>query len=387
MASTKRDFYEVLGISRDADEETLKKAYRTLAMKYHPDRNPGDAEADVKFKEAAEAFEVLRDPQKRARYDRFGHAGLEGMGGPNFRDAESIFDVFGDIFGDMFGGGGRRRRGPRAGNDLQLAFEIDLIEAYRGVRKDMKIPRAERCNTCSGSGAKPGSQPVTCRRCNGHGVVIQGQGFFRIQQTCNACRGQGSVISDPCVTCRGQGSVTVERELSVQVPAGIDDNMRICLQGEGEAGEPGAPAGDLYCVVRVRPHPLFVRNGQELHCEVPITFSQAALGGNLEVPTLEGKYINATLARGTQGGDEIRIPGKGMPHVRGGRPGDLVIHLRVVTPRNLTKRQEELLRELAEIEGKHVPPERKGFLDRVKEFFTSSAPKKADSGSAETARS
>jgi molecular chaperone DnaJ len=372
---TKRCYYEVLGVERSADEETLKKAYRKLAMQYHPDRNPGDAEADVKFKEAAEAFDVLRDPQKRQRYDRYGHAGLEGVPGHNFSNAESVMDIFGELFGDLFSGGGRRR-GPRQGGDLQIAFEIDLVEAYRGTRRDLKIPRHERCNDCGGSGAKPGTHPVSCRRCNGHGVVIQGQGFFRIQQTCSACRGQGSVIGDPCKTCRGNGTIEVERSLTVTVPAGIDDGMRMCLQGEGEAGDPGAPPGDLYCLIRVRQHPLFARNGQELHCDVPITFSQAALGGSLDVPTLEGKYATATLHRGTQSGDEIRIAGKGMPSVRGGRTGDLVAHLRVVTPTNLTKRQEELLRELADLDGKHVSPERKSFLERVKEFFTSASPVK-----------
>ena len=373
--ATKRDYYEVLGVARDADEEALKKAYRKLAMQFHPDRNPGDPEADGRFKEAAEAFEALRDPQKRARYDRYGHAGLDGMAGHNFRDAESVFDIFGDLFGDIFGGRGRRR-GPRQGSDLQVAIEIDLFEAYKGTSRTLKIPRQERCNDCGGSGAKPGSQPAPCRRCNGHGVVVQGQGFFRIQQTCGACRGQGTVISDPCRKCNGHGAVETQRELQVTIPAGIDDGMTIRLQGEGESGDPGAPPGDLYCVTRVRAHKLFVRQGLDLHCEVPITFGQAALGGQLEVPTLDGRYTNATLQRGMQSADEIRIPGKGMPHLRGGRGGDLVIHLRVVTPRNLTKRQEELLRELAELEGKNVAPERKSFLDRVMEFFTSaSSPK------------
>jgi len=374
MASTKRCFYEILGVAREADEETLKKAYRKLAMQYHPDRNPGDAEADGKFKEAAEAFEVLRDPQKRQRYDRYGHAGLEGVAGHNFSNADSVMDMFGDLFGDLFGG--RRQRGPRQGSDLQVAFEIDLVEAYKGTQRELKIPRQERCHDCGGSGARPGSQPVQCRRCNGHGVVIQGQGFFRVQQTCSACRGQGVVISDPCQTCRGRGAVQVERTLNVTVPAGIDDGMRMQLQGEGEAGDPGAPPGDLYCLIRVKQHPLFARNAQELHCEVPITFSQASLGGPLEVPTLEGKYINATLQRGTQSGDQIRIPGKGMPNVRHGRAGELVVHLRVVTPTNLTKRQEELFRELAELDGKHVSPERKSFMERVKEFFTAAASSK-----------
>jgi molecular chaperone DnaJ len=371
--TSKRCYYEVLSVSRDADEETLKKAYRTLAMKYHPDRNPGDAEAQVKFKEAAEAFEVLRDPQKRARYDRYGHAGLDGMPTHEFANAESVMDMFGDLFGELFGGG-RRQRGPRRGADLQIAFEIDLVEAYRGVERTLSIPRQEPCGECGGSGAKPGSQPARCNRCGGHGVVIQGQGFFRIQQTCAACRGQGAVITDPCRTCRGSGHKQVNREVRVALPPGIDEGMSVRVTGEGEAGDRGAPAGDLYCHIRIRPHPLFSRNNLDLHCEVPITFAQAALGGTLEVPTLEGKYCTATLARGTQTGDEIRISGKGMPHVRGGRPGELVVHLRVVTPRNLTRRQEELLRELAEIEGKHVSQERKSFLDRVVAFFTSTKP-------------
>ncbi len=367
----KRDYYEVLEIAKDANEDALKKAYRKQAMQFHPDRNPGDPEADARFKEAAEAFEVLRDPQKRARYDRYGHAGLEGVPGHDFRNSESVFDMFGDIFGDIFGGRGRRR-GPRAGNDLQIMLEIDLVEAYRSLKRELKIPRNEHCNACGGSGAKPGSQPSPCKRCNGQGVVIQGQGFFRVQQTCGACRGQGAVITDPCKTCRGQGNVEVQRDVTISIPAGIDDGNTLLVRGEGEPGDPGAPAGDLHCIIRVRPHPLFVRQAAELHCEVPITFSQAALGGPLEVPTLEGKYISATLQRGSQAGDEIRIPGKGMPNVRGGRAGDLVVHLRVVTPTGLTKRQEELLRELADLDGKHVSPERKSFLERVKAFFTDS---------------
>jgi molecular chaperone DnaJ len=375
--ANKRDYYEVLGVTKDADEEALKKAYRSLAMKYHPDRNPGDAEADALFREASEAFEVLRDPQKRARYDRYGHAGLNDAGGAGFGDAQSIFDAFGDIFGDIFGGR-RGPRGPRRGNDLQMALEIDLVDAFQGVKRDIKIPRNERCMVCSGSGAKPGSRPTKCRRCDGKGAFIQGQGFFRIQQTCSACRGAGEVISDPCTTCGGAGLIEVQRELSLNIPAGIDDNMSIRMGGEGEGGEPGAPPGDLYIVVKVRPHKLFHRDGMNLHCEMPITFSQAALGDTIEVPTLEGKYAQAKLGRGTQHGDEIRINGKGMPHVRGGSRGDLVVHLRVVTPTNLTKRQEELLRELGELDGKHLSPERKGFFDRVMEFFTSIGSAKPD---------
>lgn len=368
----KRDYYEVLGISRDADDDALKKAYRKLAMQYHPDRNVGDHEAEIRFKEAAEAYEVLRDPQKRQVYDRYGHAGLDGAGLPNFGSADAIMDLFGDIFGDIFGG--RRRRGPHPGRDLQTIVEIDLLEAARGVKKEIKIPRAEPCGSCSGSGAQPGSRPSPCRRCGGHGVFVQGQGFFRIQQTCGACGGQGMVITDPCHTCHGRGAVEVQRTLTVNVPPGVDNDVSIRLSGEGEAGERGAPPGDLYCVLRVRKHPLFVRHGLDLHCEIPVTFSQAVLGRPIEVPLLDGQFVTHTLKHGTQSGEEIRLSGKGMPHLRGGRPGDMVVHVRLVTPRRLTKRQEELFHELEEIDGTEVPPERKSFLDRIREFFAEPRP-------------
>ncbi len=371
MAS-KRDYYEVLGVARDADDDTLKRAYRKLAMQYHPDRNVGDAEAEAKFKEASEAYDVLRDPHKRQLYDRYGHAGLDGTTLHNFANADAVMDIFGDILGDLFGGG-RRRRGPRPGRDLQMTLEIDLLEAARGVQKEIKVPRAETCSDCQGSGAKPGTRPATCRRCGGHGVVVQGQGFFRIQQTCGACGGQGAVITDPCPSCRGRGVVEVERKLTVSIPPGVDNDMSIRLSGEGEAGERGAPPGDLYCVLRVRKHPLFVRHGQDLHCEVPVTISQAALGRPIEVPALDGQFLTHTLKRGTQSGDEVRISGKGMPPLRGGRPGDLVVHVRVVTPQRLTKRQEELFQELEEIDGTEIPPERKSFLDRIREFFAPDA--------------
>jgi molecular chaperone DnaJ len=361
---SKRDYYEVLGVGKDADDDSLKKAYRRLAMQFHPDRNVGDPEAEVKFKEAAEAYEVLRDPHKRQRYDRYGHAGLEGMT-PDFSGG-SVMDLFNEFFGGVFGG----RRGPQSGHDLQIGIEIDLGDAYRGTHKTLTVPRQERCSDCAGSGARPGTRPATCRRCNGHGVVIQGHGFFRIQQTCNGCGGRGAVITDPCHTCRGNGMVRVERTIQVSIPAGVDNDMSIRLAGEGEGGEPGAPPGDLYCVIRVRKHPLFVRQGNDLHCEVPITFSQAALGSAIEVPTLDGKPVTQALKRGAQSGDQMRVHGKGMPQVRGGRAGDLVVHLRVETPRQLTKRQEELFRELAEIERNNVSPERKSWLDRVRDFFT-----------------
>jgi molecular chaperone DnaJ len=380
MAS-KRCYYEVLEVSREADEDTIKTSYRRLAMKYHPDRNPGDQEAEIKFKEAAEAYEVLRDPEKRQRYNRYGHAGLEGMNMPNFGNGDSVMDLFGELFGGVFGNqAGRGRRGPQSGRDLQVGVEIDLVEAYRGVNKTIVIPRAETCADCSGDGCKKGTKPSTCRRCAGHGVVIQGQGFFRIQQTCSGCGGRGVIITDPCQTCRGAGRVVRDRELSVPIPQGIESGQDMRITGEGEAGGPGAPYGDLYLRIKVKKHPLFARDEQDLHCQMPITFSQAALGAALEVPTLEGKYVTHNLKRGTQNGDEVRIAGKGMPRLQGGRHGDLVLHIQVVTPRNLTKRQEELFRELGEIEGKQVSPERKSFLDRVRDFFT------PDSSSASAAK-
>jgi len=368
--ATKRCYYEILGVSRDASEEELKKAYRKLAMQHHPDRNVGDADSEVKFREAAEAFDVLRDPQKRQRYDQFGHAGLEGAGMPNFNNAD-VMDLFGDLFGGLFGGaGGNRRRGPQPGRDLQIAVEIDLLEAARGTSKTLQIPREELCNDCKGSGARLGTKPATCRRCNGQGVILQGQGFFRVQQTCNGCGGRGVVITDPCSNCHGAGRIEVKRSVEVNIPPGVDNDMSIRLNGEGEAGGVGAPPGDLYCVMRVRKHPLFMRDGLDLHFELPITISQAALGGTVEVPNLEGKMLTHMLPRGMQTGDEVRLSGRGMPHVRGGRAGDLVVHLKVVTPRNLTKRQEELLRELGELDQKHGPQERKSWLERVRDFFS-----------------
>src|SRR5262249_11365628 len=286
--ASKRDYYEVLEVTREADDETIKKAYRRLAMKYHPDRNAGDHEAEIRFKEAAEAYDVLRDPHKRQRYDRYGHAGLEGLGMPDFSSADSVMDLFGDLFGGIFGGRSGRR-GPRPGRDLQMGLEIELVEAFRGAQKTITIPREETCNECGGGGARRGTQPQTCRRCNGHGVVVQGQGFFRIQQTCSTCGGRGAVVIDPCPACRGAGRVEAKRTLNVTIPPGVDDGVSIRAPGEGEAGAPGAPPGDLYVVLRVRKHAIFVRDGLDLHCEVPITFSQAALGSAVEVPTLEGK--------------------------------------------------------------------------------------------------
>jgi molecular chaperone DnaJ len=368
MSSGKRDYYEILEVTREATEVEIKKSYNRLAKQYHPDRNPGDVKAAALMREVNEAFEVLRDPQKRARYDRYGHAGMEGMGGAGFGDAGDFADIVGDLFGGIFGGG-RGRRGPQAGRDLGIALEIDLVEAYQGTKRDLKIPRDELCNECNGDGARKGSQRTKCKRCDGHGAIIQGNGFFRVQQTCSACRGQGTVVADPCPKCHGSGRVKVVRELSITIPPGVEDGAQMIARGEGEAGAPGAPRGDLHIEFRVRQHPLFVRHGADLHCEVPITFSQAALGGAVEVPSLAGKALNIHIPRGAQHGDEIQASGKGMP-TRQGRFGNLVVHLRVITPRNLTKRQEELLRELGEIDGKNMAPEHKSFLDRVRDFFS-----------------
>lgn len=365
--AAKRDYYDVLGVRREADEEEIKRAYRRLAMEHHPDRNVGNAQAEEKFKEAAEAYEVLRDPTKRQTYDRYGHAGLAGMNVPHFNNAQSVFDLFGDLFGDFFGSRGGRR-GPQAGRDLQIAIEVDLIEAARGVTKTITVPREELCGECGGSGARRGTQPAPCKRCQGRGVVIQSQGFFRMQQTCRGCGGIGFVITDPCSGCRGNGRIVARRTLDVAVPPGVDNGTRIRLGGEGEAGDPGAPRGDLYCLLRVREHPLFQRDGSNLICQVPLTFSQAALGGEIEIPTLDGA-MKHHFKRGIQSGELVRIAGKGMPSLRGGRNGDLLVAVLVETPRHMTKRQEELFRELAEIDQKHVSPERKTFLEKLRRFF------------------
>jgi len=372
MMAAKRDYYDVLGVRREADEEEIKRAYRRLAMEHHPDRNAGNPEAEEKFKEAAEAYEVLRDSAKRQSYDRYGHAGLQGMNVPHFNDAQSVFDLFGDLFGDFFGTRGGRR-GPQAGRDLQITIDIELIEAARGVTKTITVPREELCDECRGSGARRGTQPAACKRCQGRGVVIQSQGFFRMQQTCRGCGGSGYVITDPCANCHGNGRVVVRRTLDVAVPPGVDNGTRIRLNGEGEAGDPGGPRGDLYVLLRVREHQLFQRDGANLICQVPITFSQAALGSEIEVPTLNGA-IQHHLKRGIQSGEIVRIPGKGMPSLRGTRHGDLLVAVFVETPRHLTKRQEELFRDLAEIDQKHVSPERKSFLEKLRRFFAADSP-------------
>jgi molecular chaperone DnaJ len=377
MMATKRDYYEVLSVEKDADGEEIKRAYRKLAMQYHPDRNSGDEEAAARFKEAAEAYDVLSNPDKRQRYDRYGHAGLEGIGGPNFATAESIFDQFADLFGDFFGGG--VRRGPQGSRSLGMELQLDLAEAARGCQKTVTIPREENCGDCGGSGARRGTSPATCRACNGHGVVIRRQGFFSMQQTCPGCGGRGVVITDPCPTCHGRGRVTARRTLPVDVPAGVDNGMRLTVRGEGEAGAPGGPRGDLILEIHVREHPIFKREGDHLMCQVPITFSQAALGGEIQVPTLGGPMTHM-LKRGIQSGEAVRIHGKGVPNVRSKRPGDLLVYVMVETPRNLTKRQEEMFRELAEIDQKHVSPQRKSFFEKLKKLFAPGESEANDAG-------
>jgi molecular chaperone DnaJ len=376
----KRDYYEVLGVAREASDDDVKKAYRALAFKYHPDRNNGDDDAAAKFKEAAEAYAILGDQEKRSVYDRYGHAGLNGMGLPHFDSTESILDIFGDIFGDFFGGG-RRRRGPQPGNDLVYNLEVELLDVHKGVKKAINIPREEICPDCGGSGAKKGSKPATCRHCNGHGVVVMSQGFFRVQQTCRGCGGRGQIITDPCGECRGKGHVTVRRTLEINVPAGAFTGLQLALRGEGEAGQPGAPRGDLIIRVHVKDHTLFQRDGDHLICQVPLSFSQAALGGDVEVPTLTGP-VSHTFKAGAQSGDVVRVPGHGLPNLRSGRKGDLLVAVLVETPKTLTKRQQELFRELAEIEQKHVTPQRKSFFEKIRNLFGSGESKQEGEKSA-----
>lgn len=371
----KRDYYEVLGVERDATAKKIADAYRKLAMKYHPDRNPGDEETVVRFKEAAEAFEVLNDGDKRARYDRFGHAGVNQGGGPQFSDLNDIFSAFGDIFGDgpfseLFGGGGRRGGGRRVhrGGDVQCELTLDLFEAARGATKTIKIKRHAKCETCQGSGAKTGSKPEKCQYCNGAGQVIQSSGFFRVQTTCPACKGQGVVIKDPCRDCRGGGFLDTTVDKEVPVPAGMDNGMGIRLTGEGHPSPDGGPPGDCICQIHVKEHPLFQRDGQNLICRIPISYSQAALGAKIEVPTLDGKE-ELDLPHGTQSNDEFKLRGKGMPDPRGRRRGDLLVRVTIETPKKLTKKQEELLRQLAEEEHANVSPHRKSFFEKLKDYF------------------
>ncbi|SEK99253.1 molecular chaperone DnaJ [Atopomonas hussainii] len=371
----KRDYYEVLGVAKGVSDAELKKAYRRLAMKYHPDRNPDDKEAEEKFKEANEAYEVLSDASKRQAYDQYGHAGVDPqMGGGGFgggAGAGSFSDIFGDVFSDFFGGGGGRGRGgPQRGADLRYTLELDLEEAVRGTTVTIRVPTLVACKPCDGTGAKKGTSPTTCTTCGGIGQVRMQQGFFSVQQTCPRCHGSGKMITDPCGSCGGQGRVEEQKTLSVKVPAGVDNGDRIRLTGEGEAGSSGAPAGDLYVVVQVREHAIFQRDGRNLYCEVPISFADAALGGELEVPTLDGR-VKLKIPEGSQTGKLFRLRGKGVAPVRGGGPGDLLCRIAVETPVNLTKRQRELLEEFRgslKGDGTHSP-KADSWFEGVKRFF------------------
>ena len=373
----KRDFYAVLGVAKNASEDELKKAYRKLAMKYHPDRNPGDAKAEEKFKEVKEAYEVLTDPRKREAYNRFGHAGVEGAAaGPSGAAGGfgGFADVFGDIFGDIFGGGAAGARGGAnsayRGADLRYAMEVTLEQAATGYETEIRVPSWDNCGTCKGSGAKPGTKPQTCRTCGGQGVVRIQQGFFSVQQTCPTCHGSGKVVPEPCETCQGAGRIKRTRTLQVKIPAGIDDGMRIRSAGNGEPGTNGGPPGDLYVEIRIKEHPVFKRDGDDLHCEVPIGITTAALGGTIQVPTLGGK-AEIELPEGVQPGKVFRLRGKGIKGVRSSLPGDLYAHIAVETPVRLTERQKQILRELDQslaADSRHSPQTR-SWKDRVKEFF------------------
>ncbi len=367
--TTQRCYYEVLGIERTASEGEIATSYRKLAIKFHPDKNPGDDEAIALFKEASEAFEVLHDKQKRARYDQFGHAGVNGAGGggSHFSDVGDIFSAFGDIFGDIFGATGGRQA--RAGRDVRCDVTLTLHEAAEGCTKEVEFQRHEPCGDCRGSGAAAGSTRETCSYCGGHGRVIQSAGIVRVQTTCPACGGEGSKVKDPCRSCRGKGQRLRKVVTEVKIPAGVDDGMRVRIPGEGEPSMHGGPAGDCYCFISVLGHPLFERQGQHLVCRVPITYAQAALGCKLEVPTLNGRG-EVEVPAGTQSGDVFRLGGRGMPDPRSHGLGDLLVQVTIEVPTKLSKEEEGLLRQLAEVEHKHVAPQRKSFFKQLADYFT-----------------
>ena len=371
---TKVDYYEVLSVTRTASDQELKTAYRKLAMQYHPDRNPGNAEAEEKFKECSEAYQVLSDPQKRAAYDRYGHAGVSGVGGGNgdpFAGMGDIGDIFGDFFGEMFNmGGNSNRRTSRAqrGRDIRFDHVIEFEDAVFGKDVQVTIRRAEACTTCHGSGTASGRGPSACTQCQGRGQVRYQQGFFSIARTCNACGGTGSVVTDPCTTCRGDGRQEKQHTLQVKIPAGVEEGTRIRYQGEGDAGRYGGPSGDLYIVLSVKPHAFFERDGNDLHCVIPISFSQAALGDEITIPTLEGD-TKLKIAEGTQSGKEFRLRGKGVPYLNEHGRGDMVVQVAVQTPKKLTKLQKELLRQLGESVTIENTPTSRSLFSKVKEIF------------------
>ncbi|WP_295997883.1 molecular chaperone DnaJ [Rugamonas sp.] len=373
----KRDFYETLGVAKNASEDEIKKSYRKLAMKYHPDRNPDNKESEEKFKEVKEAYEMLTNPEKREAYDRYGHAGVDpnmGGGGGFGGGAGGFGDAFGDIFGDIFGGGGRgRSAGPQVyrGADLRYNLEITLEQAAHGFDTTIRVPSWDKCDTCHGSGAKPGTAPTTCSTCGGHGQVRMQQGFFSIQQTCPKCHGSGKIITDPCAPCGGAGRIKRNKTLEVKIPVGIDNGMRIRSSGNGEPGTNGGPSGDLYVEIHIKPHAVFQREGDDLHCEMPISFSKAALGGEIEVPTLSGK-VSFTIPEGTQSGKTFRLKSKGIKGVRSGFAGDLFCHVAVETPVKLTEKQKDMLRDFERLTtegGAKHSPQSKTWKDKVKDFF------------------
>jgi molecular chaperone DnaJ len=370
---SKRDYYEVLGVSRTCSDAELKVAFRKLAMQHHPDRNPGDKDCEHKFKELNEAYDVLKDGDKRAAYDRFGHAAFEqgGMGGGHGFGAD-FASTFSDIFDDLFGMGGARRgrsQGRERGSDLRYNMEITLEEAFSGKTAQIRIPTSVTCEACSGSGAKAGSKPKPCATCGGAGKIRHAQGFFTLERTCPACHGQGQVIENPCPSCNGSGRTTRERNLSVNIPAGVEDGTRIRLAGEGEAGLRGGPAGDLYIFLSLAPHEFFQRDGADLHCRVPISMVAAALGGDFEVPAIDGSQVRVKVPPGTQSGRRFRLSGKGMPVLRSKQSGDMYVQVAVETPQSLTKRQRELLSEFEKLSSEQTQPESASFFSRVKDFL------------------
>ena len=370
----KADYYEVLSVTRTASDQELKTAYRKLAMQFHPDRNPGNSEAEEKFKECSEAYQVLSDPQKRAAYDRFGHAGVSGVGGGDgnpFNGMQDLGDIFGDFFGEMFNMGGNSGRRPsraQRGRDLRSDHVIEFEDAVFGKEVQVTIRRMEACDTCRGTGTASGRGPSTCQQCQGRGQVRYQQGFFSIARTCNVCGGTGSVISDPCSTCRGDGRVERQHTIHVNIPAGVEEGTRIRYQGEGDAGRFGGPGGDLYIVLAIKPHAFFERDGNDLHCVIPISFPQAALGDEITIPTLEGDS-KLKIAEGTQSGKEFRIRGKGVPYLNEHGRGDLVVQVAIQTPKKLTKVQRELLRQLGESLTVENTPTSRGLFSKVKEMF------------------